>query len=180
MVAFIWLQFHVLTCRHKWHTPKKLKMIRVTSSFADGSVNFNRIGPAEDQTQKVNFEYCDPVNFYVLPGLRGGKEATMLSKWVSVTMEPKPTTNSADFDLILPDLNPSCFGTSSLVQCLLRKASNGLECYSELARDHTRYHRFAMCSQSCHRVSEFFLLFLRNELNQFRCKNQAQPSNSYL
>ena len=49
----------------------------------------------------------------------------------------KPTTNSADFDPIFPDLSPLCFGTWSVVQRLSRKALNGLECYSELARDHT-------------------------------------------
>ena len=28
-------------------------MIRVTSSFADGPVNFKPVGPVEDQTQKL-------------------------------------------------------------------------------------------------------------------------------
>ena len=60
MVAFILLQFHVLTCRHKWHTPKKLKMVRVISSFADEPVNFNRTGPAEDQTQKLILSTVTP------------------------------------------------------------------------------------------------------------------------
>ena len=32
---------------------KKAKIIRVTSSFADGSVNVNPTGPVEDQTQKL-------------------------------------------------------------------------------------------------------------------------------
>ena len=32
---------------------KKLEMKRVISSFADGPVNFNPTGPAEDQTQKL-------------------------------------------------------------------------------------------------------------------------------
>ena len=35
------------------HPKKSLKMIRVISSFADGSVNFNLTGPAEDQTLKI-------------------------------------------------------------------------------------------------------------------------------
>ena len=30
-----------------------MEMIRVTSSFADGPVNFNPTGPVEDQTQKL-------------------------------------------------------------------------------------------------------------------------------
>lgn len=32
---------------------KKMEMIRVTSSFADGPVNFNPTGPVEDQVQKL-------------------------------------------------------------------------------------------------------------------------------
>ena len=51
--------------------------------------------------------------------------------------ESKPTTNYADFDPIFPDLSPLCLGTWSVVQRLSRKDLNGLECYSELARDHT-------------------------------------------
>ena len=31
----------------------KMEMIRVTSSFADGPVNFNPTGPVEDQVQKL-------------------------------------------------------------------------------------------------------------------------------
>ena len=61
----------------------------------------------------------------------------MLSLSVSVTIESKPTTNSADFDPIFPNLSPLCLGTWSVVQRLSRKDLNGLECYSELARDHT-------------------------------------------
>ena len=30
-----------------------MEMIRVTSSFADGPVNFNPTGPVEDQAQKL-------------------------------------------------------------------------------------------------------------------------------
>jgi len=30
-----------------------MEMIRVTSSFADGPVNFNPTGPVEDQTKKL-------------------------------------------------------------------------------------------------------------------------------
>ena len=56
---------------------------------------------------------------------------------MSVTIESKPTTNYADFDPIFPDLSPLCLGTWSVVQRLSRKDLNGLECYSELARDHT-------------------------------------------
>ena len=32
---------------------KKLKMMRVISSFADGPVNFHSTGPTEDQIQKL-------------------------------------------------------------------------------------------------------------------------------
>ena len=32
---------------------KKLEMIRVISSFADGPINFNPTGPSEEQTQKL-------------------------------------------------------------------------------------------------------------------------------
>ena len=49
----------------------------------------------------------------------------MLSRSVSVTIESKP------------NLSPLCLGTWSVVQRLSRKDLNGLECYSELARDHT-------------------------------------------
>ena len=71
---------------------------------------------------------------------------------MSVTIETEPRTNSADFDPIFPHLSPFFVSErrrlASVVRRLLRIASNGLKCYSELARDHRRNLRFAMCSQS--------------------------------
>ena len=65
---------------------------------------------------------------------------------MNVTIEPEPTTNSAGFDPIFPDF-------SSFFSCILLRlfnvcrASNGPQCYSELARDEARNVRLAMCSQ---------------------------------
>ena len=73
---------------------------------------------------------------------------------MSVTVESAPTTNSADFDPIFPDF--FCFGTLTV--------PNGLKCYSELARDHTRNFLFAICcdlksfNAVYRRVSSFFMM----------------------
>ena len=52
------ISFDELKCEPKYvelsgSEQKKMKMIRVNSSFADRPVNFNPTGPAEDQTQKL-------------------------------------------------------------------------------------------------------------------------------
>ena len=90
---------------------------------------------------------------------------------VTIESERQPTTKSAAFDPIFPDLILAhfFFGTSSVVQRLSRKASNSLECYSGLTRDHTKTLRFAMCSQSSQVVKRSRLegeLFFRNEFKR--------------
>ena len=89
-----------------------------------------------------------------------------LSEWVSVIIESKPTTNSLLISIqYFPIFAPFYFGASSVVQHLSRIALNGLECYSELAHDHTKNLRFSMCSQSCQviwcidwKTSSFFIM----------------------
>lgn len=89
-----------------------------------------------------------------------------LSEWVSVIIESKPTTTSLLISIqYFPIFAPFYFGASSVVQHLSRIALNGLECYSELAHDHTKNLRFSMCSQSCQviwcidwKTSSFFIM----------------------
>ena len=56
---------------------------------------------------------------------------------MSVTIEPEPTTNSADFDPIFPDFSSFFFWVPRRLFNVCR-ASNGPQCYSELARDMRR------------------------------------------
>ena len=65
---------------------------------------------------------------------------------MSVTIEREPTTNSADFDPIFPDFSSFFFWVPRRLFNVCR-ASNGPQCYSELARDEARNVRLAMCSQ---------------------------------
>ena len=66
------------------------------------------------------------------------QKATMLSRWKS---ESRAAAHDelCRFRSDIPRISTFfCFGTSSVVQRLSWISSNGLECYSELARDHTR------------------------------------------
>ena len=81
--------------------------------------------------------------------------------------------NSADFDPIFPDLSlylfRNIFGRSTI-------ASNGFECYSELARGHTistKKVRFPPCAQNSFDSSRFRSFFY-SEFKPFWFKNQAQ------
>ena len=52
-VYLISVSFINLQTQNGRHSKENLEMIRVISSCADGPVNFNPNGPAEDQTQKL-------------------------------------------------------------------------------------------------------------------------------
>ena len=81
----------------------------------------------------------------------------MLSRWVRVTIETLPISI-----LYSPILAPFLYGTSSVVQRFPGIASDGLDCYSELARDHTRNLPFAMWLEGELIVSkEFIFTFSR-------------------
>ena len=100
-----------------------------------------------------------------------------LSEWVSVIIESKPTTNSLLISIqYFPIFAPFYFGASSVVQHLSRIALNGLECYSELAHDHTKNLWFSMCSQSCQviwcinwKTSSFFIMSVNHLSVRIKC-----------
>ena len=102
---------------------------------------------------------------------------------MNVTIEPEPTTNSADFDPIFPDFSSFFFCVPRRLFNVCR-ALNGPQCYSELARDEARNVGLAMCSQSSQVVSHRALQSLKvefpfhNEFNLFRFTNQAQLSKN--